>query len=52
MGDGPAGNLILNSNDYFPIRNIDLAAKYDKFYSAGAYDSYVTFNLHAAERKI
>ena len=34
------------------MKNIDLAAKYDKIYNAGAYENYFTFNQHAAERLI
>ena len=52
MVDGPAGNLTLNKKRIFSMKNIDLSAKYDKIYSAGAYKSYFTFNMHAAERLI
>lgn len=34
------------------MKNIDLAVKYDKIYSAGTYKSYFTFNQHARERLI
>ena len=34
------------------MKNIDLAAQYDKIYCAGAYKNYFTFNQHAAERLI
>ena len=52
MVDGPAGNLIPNKERSYPMKNIDLAAKYDKIYCASAYKSYFTFNQHAAERLI